>query len=58
MAQSILVWLDPSQIIYDPYPFVNTTEVLAPDRYRDLATPSRAWSGSSPVGHWPTIMPI
>lgn len=37
MAESILARLDPSQIVYDPYPFVHTTEALAPDHYRELA---------------------
>jgi hypothetical protein len=37
MAESILARLDPRHIVYDPYPFVHTTEALAPDYYRELA---------------------
>jgi hypothetical protein len=37
MTESILARLDPSQITYDPYPFVHATEALAPEHYRELA---------------------
>jgi hypothetical protein len=37
MVQSVLARLDPSQIVNDPYPFVHTTEALAPDYYQELA---------------------
>jgi hypothetical protein len=37
MAESILARLDPSQIVYDAYPFVHAAEALTPDHYRELA---------------------